>query len=118
MTNQPPNDKPQKVLHYASPMNASDKSDLAPPHSQFGHGFLLAMTVCFVDFLLIGMVHLEGRIVIFLSCVLMIGVSIAVQVRLGWRSFIPGVLLGIGLTCLVPYATMWVICGMGRPLIH
>ena len=34
-----------------------------------------------------------------------------VRFRLGWRGFIPGMLLGFGLTCLVPVGIVAVVCG-------
>jgi hypothetical protein len=33
--------------------------------------------------------------------------------RLGWRGFVPGVLIGAALTCLVPVGIVAVMCGTG-----
>ncbi len=46
---------------------------------------------------------------IYLAIVL--GVCAWTSTKLRWRSFIPGVLLGAGLTCLVPVGIVAVICG-------
>ena len=32
----------------------------------------------------------------------------------GWKGFIPGVLIGFGLACMIPYALLYAICGPGR----
>jgi hypothetical protein len=46
---------------------------------------------------------------------LMLGLVIAAciwtRVKFGWRGFVPGVLIGLGLTCLVPIGIIAVICG-------
>ena len=113
-----PSDSPHR-LDYQGRDSYYDV-DSASPASQFGHGFLLSMCACLIDFLLIGPMRLINiaAVIIVLTLVAVIAVCITMHVRLGWRSFLPGVLLGFGITCLVPYATVWVICGMGRPLIH
>jgi hypothetical protein len=46
--------------------------------------------------------------------VLVFAFSIWVRVKYKWRGFIPGVLLGFGLTCLVPIGLVFVICGNGK----
>jgi hypothetical protein len=44
-------------------------------------------------------------------------VGVWVRARFGWRGFIPGMLLGVGLTCLVPVGIVAVVCGpWGRHL--
>jgi hypothetical protein len=34
--------------------------------------------------------------------------------RVGWRGFIPGLLLGAAFTCLVPIGILWVACANSR----
>jgi hypothetical protein len=46
-----------------------------------------------------------------LGVVAVIGVSFYSHSKLGKRGFIPGVLIGLGLTCLVPVGILAVVCG-------
>jgi hypothetical protein len=39
------------------------------------------------------------------------GLGLWLRLRFKWRGFIPGLLLGFGLTCLVPIGIVFVICG-------
>jgi hypothetical protein len=50
-----------------------------------------------------------GLIVAMLAALL--GLSMWMGLKLGWRGFMPGVLLGLGLTCLVPVGIVAVVCG-------
>jgi hypothetical protein len=43
------------------------------------------------------------------------GLSLWLRIKYGWRGFIPGVLLGFGLTCLVPIGIVAVVCGGWKP---
>lgn len=40
--------------------------------------------------------------------------GVYLRVRHGWRGFLPGMLLGFGLTCLVPVGIVAVVCGAFR----
>ena len=40
-----------------------------------------------------------------------IGLTVVVRDRFDWRGFLPGVLVGIGLTCLVQVGIIVVLCG-------
>ena len=42
-----------------------------------------------------------------------VGIGSWARATLGWRGFIPGMLLGFGLTCLVPIGIVAVVCGGG-----
>jgi len=42
------------------------------------------------------------------------GLAVWLRLRFRWRGFLPGVLVGFGLTCLVPIGIVAVICGMHR----
>jgi hypothetical protein len=39
--------------------------------------------------------------------------AIWLRLRFRWRGFLPGLLIGFGLTCLVPVGILLVICGTG-----
>jgi hypothetical protein len=40
--------------------------------------------------------------------------TIWLRLRFRWRGFLPGLLLGFGLSCLVPVGIILIICGVGR----
>jgi hypothetical protein len=40
--------------------------------------------------------------------------AIWLRVRFRWRGFLPGLLLGLGLSCLVPIGIVLIICGAHR----
>jgi len=42
------------------------------------------------------------------------GVAVWLRLRFRWRGFLPGLLIGFGLTCLVPVGIVAVICGMHK----
>lgn len=42
------------------------------------------------------------------------GITIWLRLRFRWRGFLPGLLIGFALTCLVPAGIVAVICGMGK----
>ena len=42
------------------------------------------------------------------------GITLWLRLRFRWRGFLPGLLIGFGLTCLVPVGIVAVICGMGK----
>lgn len=41
------------------------------------------------------------------------GLAIWLRVRFRWRGFLPGLLIGFGLSCLLPIGIVAVICGFG-----
>jgi len=49
--------------------------------------------------------------VVGLMLVCLGGVAIFLRVRYDWRGFIPGLLIGLILTCLIPIGIVSVICG-------
>jgi hypothetical protein len=40
--------------------------------------------------------------------------TFALRRRAGWTTFFPGILLGFGITCILPVGIIAVICGLGR----
>ncbi len=48
--------------------------------------------------------------IIATAACLVIGVCVWVHIKLRWRSFIPGMLVGFALTCLVPIGIVAVVC--------
>jgi len=52
-------------------------------------------------------------IILFIGGVLMLlgGLAVWLRLRFKWRGFAPGLLLGFGLTCLVPVGIVVVVCG-------
>jgi hypothetical protein len=40
--------------------------------------------------------------------------AIALRRRAGWTTFVPGILLGFAITCIIPVGIAAVICGLGR----
>jgi len=52
-----------------------------------------------------------GRLSIGLELAVIVGLAAWVRIKLQWQGFIPGILLGFGLTCLVPIGIITVICG-------
>ncbi len=52
--------------------------------------------------------------IVFLAVVYLIGLAVLmawIRIRYEWHGFIPGVLLGFGLTCLLPLGYIAILCG-------
>jgi len=54
----------------------------------------------------------EGAWVVIATILAVLGgMALWLRMRLRWRGFIPGLLLGLGITCLLPVGIIFVICG-------
>lgn len=55
--------------------------------------------------------------VVSVGLIAAVWMGVWVRARFGWRGFIPGMLIGVGLTCLVPIGFVAIVCGpWGRHL--
>jgi hypothetical protein len=111
---QPPPLPARETLNYRS---APQKQLYMPMVAQIAIGFAawVAMVVLFIfigaaasgamtqDSDIFALIAL-GVIAVIIMCALVRG-------KLGWRGFIPGVLLGFGVTCLLPLGLAVILCG-------
>jgi hypothetical protein len=110
--------KPPHWLEYRSPRQERQDSPEPSMGSQIGMGFVAwlgTVTIPFIILFYIGMAGLGGRIFIYSVMMVALGglitLCVHVRIRYHWRGFIPGVLLGMGLTCLLPLGILTILCG-------
>lgn len=111
-TNPPP-------LDYRSPPTTADRWT-GPASGQVLLGFLAWLATVAGTCGFAGMAkgaNLTGTpaaVVLSLPVIGMLAFGVWLRVHRGWRGFLPGLLLGFGLTCLVPVGVAAVVCGAFR----
>ena len=111
------NDDGPRPLDYRRPVAGSDRP-ATPAVVQFLAGVGLWILVLAAA---VGVLRAAGgrsSDVLIPVVAVTLGGSIAlgkvVRWRYNWRGFLPGVLVGVGLTCLVPVGIVVVLCGPWR----
>jgi hypothetical protein len=109
----PPPHKPAPVLPYG--VESPDRTAAAGRGvGQFVLGIVSYAAISGTFLYLGGVAHggTEGLIASYIAAVLVVLLGGGwLRVRHGWHAFIPGVLTGIAVTCLVPPIAIFVICG-------
>jgi hypothetical protein len=101
------------VLDYSA---GRESKRLGPPMSgQVSAGFFIwvaSVVLVYFIFATFPPTTNSGGVQIVVTAVLaVIAFSLWMHLKLGWRLFAPGVLLGFGLTCLLPLGIAAALCG-------
>jgi hypothetical protein len=96
-----------QFLDYRGPMVHSDRPRMTGGHIAVGFGcWILSVGGAYGS----GMAFQSGWAALFGWLLVLVPCSVYFSGRLGWRGFVPGVLIGAALTCLVPLGIVAALC--------